>query len=110
MIAVIFEAVPAEGRKDHCFDHAARLKGKLEGIDGFMSVERYQSLVDLLAELHETVVCSHARMLAADLRCHAERLAHVLGADRQGRRCDDDMVELRAGHVRLPSRMLRLGS
>jgi len=44
MIAVIFEVIPAEGRKDAYLDIAARLKPTLEQIDGFISVERFQSL------------------------------------------------------------------
>jgi heme-degrading monooxygenase HmoA len=44
MIAVIFELIPADGRKGDYLDHAARLKSELEKIDGFISVERFQSL------------------------------------------------------------------
>ena len=44
MIAVIFEVVPATGRKTDYLERAARLKGELERIDGFISVERFQSL------------------------------------------------------------------
>jgi len=44
MIAVIFEVTPAEGRKDAYLDIAARLRPTLEQIDGFISVERFQSL------------------------------------------------------------------
>jgi heme-degrading monooxygenase HmoA len=46
MIAVIFEVIPADGRKGDYLEHAARLKGELERIDGFISVERFQSLTD----------------------------------------------------------------
>jgi len=46
MIAVIFEVTPAEGRKDAYLDIAARLKPTLEQIDGFISVERFQSLTN----------------------------------------------------------------
>jgi heme-degrading monooxygenase HmoA len=46
MIAVIFEVFPADGRKSDYLDHAARLKSELECIDGFISVERFQSLTD----------------------------------------------------------------
>src|SRR4051812_42623464 len=46
MIAVIFEVTPAAGHKDDYMDHAARLKSKLEQLDGFVSVERFQSLTD----------------------------------------------------------------
>src|SRR5580704_16807017 len=37
MIAVIFEVLPAAGRKKDYLEHAARLKGELERMDGFIS-------------------------------------------------------------------------
>ena len=46
MIAVIFEVVPAPGRKQLYLDLAAALKKELGEIDGFISVERFQSLAD----------------------------------------------------------------
>ncbi len=46
MIAVIFEVWPADGQKTNYLDHAARLRGELEKMDGFISVERFQSLTD----------------------------------------------------------------
>jgi heme-degrading monooxygenase HmoA len=46
MIAVIFEVWPAEGEQDAYLDLAAVLKPRLETIDGFISVERFQSLTD----------------------------------------------------------------
>jgi len=46
MIAVIFEVWPAEGRTGEYLDVAAELKSKLVKIDGFLSVERFQSLTD----------------------------------------------------------------
>lgn len=44
MIAVIFEIWPAEGRAGEYFDLAASLKTDLERVDGFISVERFESL------------------------------------------------------------------
>src|SRR5258707_9012472 len=44
MFAVIFEVWPAEGRAQEYFDLAAALKADLEKIDGFVSIERFQSL------------------------------------------------------------------
>jgi heme-degrading monooxygenase HmoA len=44
MIAVIFEVRPAPGREKAYLDIAASLRDELEGIDGFVSVERFQSL------------------------------------------------------------------
>ena len=46
MIAVIFEVWPAEGHKQRYLDLAAALRSELEGVDGFLSVERFQSLTD----------------------------------------------------------------
>ena len=46
MIAVIFEVWPAEGRKDDYLAIAASLRDELERIDGFISVERFQSITD----------------------------------------------------------------
>ena len=44
MLAVIFEVWPAEGRAGEYFDLAATLKPDLEKIDGFISIERFESL------------------------------------------------------------------
>ena len=44
MIAVIFEVWPAQGRAAEYFDLAATLKADLERIDGFVSIERFESL------------------------------------------------------------------
>ena len=46
MIAVIFEVEPSEGRKDDYLDIAAEMRPMLDEIDGFISVERFQSLTD----------------------------------------------------------------
>jgi heme-degrading monooxygenase HmoA len=46
MYAVIFEVVPKPERKQDYLDIAARLRPELEKIDGFISVERFQSLTD----------------------------------------------------------------
>jgi heme-degrading monooxygenase HmoA len=48
MIAVIFEAIPGEGKKDEYFSIAAELRPVLERMNGFISVERFQSLNDPL--------------------------------------------------------------
>ncbi len=45
-IAVIFEVMPAEGKKQEYLDIAAALKPELEKIDGFISIERFQSIYD----------------------------------------------------------------
>ena len=44
MIAVIFEVEPADGRREAYLSIAADLRPMLDGIDGFISIERFQSL------------------------------------------------------------------
>lgn len=44
MIAVIFEVWPTEGKAGEYFDLAAALRQDLAQIDGFISVERFESL------------------------------------------------------------------
>lgn len=44
MIAVIFEVQPAEGKRDAYLGIAADLRPLLDTIDGFISIERFQSL------------------------------------------------------------------
>ncbi|NQW11880.1 MAG: antibiotic biosynthesis monooxygenase [Alphaproteobacteria bacterium] len=44
MIAVIFEVWPAEGRTAAYLDLAAALRADLEAADGFLSIERFESL------------------------------------------------------------------
>lgn len=44
MIAVIFEALPHKDRKDDYLDAASTLAPHLKDIDGFISIERFESL------------------------------------------------------------------
>lgn len=46
MIAVIFEVWPGEGKAAAYMDIAADLRPLLEGVDGFISVERFESLME----------------------------------------------------------------
>lgn len=46
MIVVIFEVWPADGRRGEYLDLAAELRPHLQEIDGFISVERFQSITD----------------------------------------------------------------
>jgi heme-degrading monooxygenase HmoA len=46
MIAVIFEVWPEPGHKQQYLDLAAELRPLLERIDGFISVERFESLYE----------------------------------------------------------------
>lgn len=44
MIAIIFEVWPDPARRDEYLDLAAELRPLLEQIDGFISIERFESL------------------------------------------------------------------
>lgn len=44
MIAVIFEVLPREGQRGDYLALAAALRPLLDGIDGFLSIERFESL------------------------------------------------------------------
>jgi len=46
MIGVIFEVQPAEGKKETYLEIAAEMRPLVEQIDGFISVERFQSLTN----------------------------------------------------------------
>lgn len=46
MIAIIFEVWPKPNHKQHYLDIAATLRPLLESIDGFISVERFESLTE----------------------------------------------------------------
>ncbi|PKQ03637.1 MAG: antibiotic biosynthesis monooxygenase [Alphaproteobacteria bacterium HGW-Alphaproteobacteria-10] len=46
MIAVVFEVWPREGRRADYLALAASLRGSLAEIDGFISVERFESLTE----------------------------------------------------------------
>jgi heme-degrading monooxygenase HmoA len=53
LIAVIFEVHPASGQRNAYLDIAASLLGELRQVEGFISVERFQSLTrpDVLLSL-----------------------------------------------------------
>ena len=46
MIAVIFEVTVAEGRQQDYLDIAAEMRPLVEKVEGFISVERFQSLTN----------------------------------------------------------------
>jgi heme-degrading monooxygenase HmoA len=46
MIAVVFEVWPEDGRTQEYLDIAAALRPHLDGIDGFVSIERFASLTE----------------------------------------------------------------
>jgi len=81
MIAVIFEVEPAEGKLDTYLGIAAELRPLLDGIDGFISVERFQSLADPDKLLSVSFWRDEAAV--AQWRCHAAHRA-TQSAGRRG--------------------------
>ena len=46
MIAIIFEVEPAAGQQEPYLDMAAKMRALVENVEGFISVERFQSLTN----------------------------------------------------------------
>ena len=46
MIAVIFEVYPAKGKLNEYLTIAKNLKSELEKMEGFISIERFSSLIE----------------------------------------------------------------
>ncbi len=93
MIAVIFEVYPAAGREALYLDHAAVLRPQLEQIEGFISVERFQSLTDPLKLLSLSFFTDEAAV--ARWRAVSDHQA----AQSAGRNGMFDAYRLRVAHV-----------
>jgi heme-degrading monooxygenase HmoA len=93
MIAVIFEVWPADGRKQSYLDIAAELKPELERIDGFLSIERFQSLVD------ETKLLSLSFWRDEEAVKAWRNLEHHRAAQKAGREGVFRDYRLRVAHV-----------
>ena len=94
MIAVIFEVTPAKGRKQDYLDIAATMRPMVEEVEGFLSVERFQSLTDpdkllSLSFFEDEAAIDRWRKLAAHRKAQSAgrggifadyhlRIAHVL--------------------------------
>lgn len=78
MIAIIFEVEPHPEHKQAYLDLAASLRPLLEQIDGFISVERFQSLTNEKKILSLSVFRDEAA-LAEWRKLHAHRHAQAKG-------------------------------
>ena len=91
MIAVIFEAQPQDGQQEAYLSIAAALRPELEKMDGFISIERFQSLADpgKLLSLSwwrdETAVAGWRRLRAASRRAARRAGAHLSRLPAAGR-------------------------
>ena len=87
MIAVIFEVEPAEGRKDEYLDIAAEMRPMVEEVEGFISVERFQSLTDpkkllSISFFEDEAALDRWRQLAAHRRAQAKGRAGIFSGYR----------------------------
>lgn len=93
MIAVIFEVEPAAGQKADYLEIAAKLRPMLDEIDGFVSIERFQSLTNpdkiLSLSFFET---------EADIETWRNLMAHRR-AQEKGRNSIFETYRLRIGHI-----------
>lgn len=93
MIAVIFEVWPREGHRQEYLDIAASLRPLLAGVDGFVSIERFESL----SEPGKVLSLSYWRDEAAVAEWR-RREAHR-DAQAQGRASVFQNYRLRVAHV-----------
>jgi heme-degrading monooxygenase HmoA len=82
MIAVIFEVWPKPGQRQSYLDIAAALRPLLEQIDGFMSIERFESLTEpgkilSLSFFRDEAAISAWRNLEAHRRAQAKGRGEV---------------------------------
>lgn len=77
MLAVIFEVEMNPGRGEDYFELAGKLRPELEAIDGFISVERFQSVAD--GNKYVSVSFWRDEKAVKDWRDHAE---HRMAQDR----------------------------
>src|ERR1700739_3026401 len=82
MIAVIFEVWPKSGKKKNYLDLAAALRPILEQIDGFISIERFESLAEpgkilSLSFFRDEAAVSAWRNVLAHRRAQAKGRAEV---------------------------------
>ena len=108
MIAVIFEVQPKPDRRSQYLDAAARLKPLLESIDGFVSVERFESLTTpgkILSlsmwrdeeavrrwrnvEEHRRVQAAGRQSIFADYRLRVASIIRDYGMDERAQAPDD---------------------
>ncbi|GGF98252.1 MULTISPECIES: antibiotic biosynthesis monooxygenase family protein [Rhizobium] len=93
MIAVIFEVVPYMGERHRYLDLAGDLRSELEKIDGFISIERFESLT-LRGKLLSLSFWRDEDAVKAWRNVEAHRAAQTAG--RNGIFAD---YRLRIGHV-----------
>jgi heme-degrading monooxygenase HmoA len=87
MIAVIFEVKPHAATRQRYLDLAAGLRPRLDGVDGFLSIERFESLTEpgkilSLSFWRDEAAVAAWRGLPAHRRAQAQGRAEVFEAYR----------------------------
>ena len=93
MLAVIFELEPAAASKDRYLEIAARLRDDLEQVDGFISIERFESL----SQPGKLLSLSFWR--DEEAICAWRNLAHHRAAQQAGREGMFDDYRLRVAEI-----------
>jgi heme-degrading monooxygenase HmoA len=84
MIAVIFEVWPHPEHRAGYFDLAAELRPHLDGVDGFVSVERFESLTEP-GKILSLSIWRDEQALASWRRLGEHRAAQAMGRGRMFR-------------------------
>jgi heme-degrading monooxygenase HmoA len=93
MIAIIFEVIPKEGRKQDYLDIAAEMRPMVHEIEGFLGVERFQSLTN------PDKLLSISFFEDEDAVTRWRQLAAHRGAQSKGRAGLFDDYRIRVAHV-----------
>jgi heme-degrading monooxygenase HmoA len=108
MIAVIFEVEPREGGAAAYLDIAAQLRPLLDGIDGFISVERFESLAQpgkylSLSFWRDEAAIAEWRNMAEHRRAQAKGREEIFSSYRL--RVAQVVRDYGSGHTRLAGDM-----
>ena len=122
MIAIIFEVTPNEGMADDYLKIAGEMRGFVEQIDGFISVERFQSLTnqDKLLSIsffeseaaveewrrlaaHRSAQKAGRETLFRDYRLRVLQVLRDYGKDDRGQAPSDSLDTVSYTHLTLPT-------
>jgi heme-degrading monooxygenase HmoA len=81
VIAVIFEVVPKSGSRQAYLDIAAALRPALDDIDGFLSIERFESLTEP-GKILSLSFWRDEEAVAAWRRFESHRAAQIMGREK----------------------------
>ncbi|WP_425098007.1 antibiotic biosynthesis monooxygenase family protein [Tropicibacter sp. S64] len=82
MIAIIFEVTPKDGKKDAYLDIAAQMRPLVNEVEGFLGVERFQSLTNpdkllSISFFEDEAAVDRWRQLAAHRKAQSQGKNHL---------------------------------